>query len=164
MIVLVGYPGAGKSRFGTNFAEVVNIPLISLEKLETINAPQALPYMLSQLLKTKSNFIYDGDSHNDKLRNSLSKIAKQNGYETLFVWLQTEMATARARHGAKSSDKDFDSLISSFIPPTQKGDLIVISGKHAFSTQMRMVLGRLLDHKSNRPAPKPPARKINIRS
>lgn len=159
MIVLVGIPGAGKSHFGNNFAQVFDMPILSIEKLKQYGSERAMLYMLQEMIKTKSHFIYDGDASSKKLRDALSMIAEKSGYDILFVWLQTELFTAKDRYESKTRKTDFEKLSNEFNPPIQNGKVLVISGKHAFSTQMRMVLGRLVEPKSKKPMPKAPPRK-----
>lgn len=161
MIVLVGIPGAGKSHFGSNFAEVFNLPILSTEKLKQYGSERAMLYLLQEMIKTKSHFIYDGDASSKKLRDALSIIAEKSGYDILFVWLQTELFTAKDRYETKTRKNDFEKLTNEFNPPIQNGKVLVISGKHAFSTQMRMVLGRLVESRAKKPVPSAPPRKTS---
>ena len=161
IIVLVGVPGAGKTFFADKFSEFFAIPTVSTEKLRLFGGERATAYMLQEMFKTKSHFIFDGDTSSKKLRGALTLSAKKNGYEILFVWLQTDAETARKRYEAKTRLKDFDKQLADFVPPVQQGDVLVISGKHTFGTQMKMVLGRLVgDSRSRRPIPIAPSRAL----
>lgn len=149
IIVMVGIPGAGKSYFANKFATFFSLPVLSTEKLKMFGSERAMLYFLQEMLKSRSSFIYDGDSSSKKLRDALSRIAKKAGYDILFVWIQIDLITARQRYEEKSRLQDFSKLEKDFNPPVQNGNVLVLSGKHAYATQMRMVLGRLVSKRPN---------------
>lgn len=163
MIVMVGIPGSGKSHFAKQFSDFFSMPLVSAEKLKMFAAERATLYIIEEFLKSKQTFILDGESSSRKYRDALTILAQKNGYEVLFVWLQTESVTAKKRFIAKTRlpGAEFDKLVEKFVPPHQLGDVLVLSGKHTFPTQMKMVLGRLISSKSTHPIPVAPARKLD---
>lgn len=158
IIVLVGLPGAGKTHFSTQFAKLLKLPVLSTDKLKMFGSDRATLYMLQELFKTKSNFVYDGAASTKKLRDALSLLAEKNSYEILFVWVQTEPEVAKKRYEALSRKQDFDSLRRSFSPPTQNGSVLVISGHSTFPTQLKMVLGRLISDRAKTNIPTLPKR------
>ena len=80
-------------------------------------------------------------------------MAKVNGYGTLLIWTQTDDLTCRKRafnRNPKGADVQSPNLTEQqwidqakrFNQPTRE-QYMVISGKHAFSTQAKMVLRKL---------------------
>ncbi|HSW80825.1 MAG TPA: AAA family ATPase [Candidatus Saccharimonas sp.] len=168
LLLLVGLPGAGKSFFGRQFSEMFGAPMISynriqfelFDKPELNNNEQDLirrlaNYQMDELVKTKRSFVIDGGTSSQAERLKLAQFAKKNGYDALIVWVQTDDATCRARatkRNPKRSEEDaltasispqqWDATVKRFTPPTRE-PYMVISGKHAFSTQAKMVLRKL---------------------
>lgn len=189
LIVMVGIPGAGKSFFAERFANTFGAPIISSSRLQTelFNTPsynsdeQAIidrigNYMLEELLKTGQTVIYDGASGSRTERSELTKKAKLRGYETFFVWVQTESVAAKSRATKPNKDKpyvitneQFDIAIKRFTTPNSNEKAVVISGKHTYASQLKIVLSRLVVAKSDminaeRPNPRDiDARRITIR-
>ncbi len=158
LIVVVGVPGAGKTHFAKQFADTFSAPFLSLEYLsreldaDTKTVNKALEYTLDQVLKTNQSVVYDGDTYARSHRANLAKKARMAGYETLFIWVQTEPNTALNRSTRKSRhDKDriphtaseHKRLLDKFTQPKEDERALVISGKHTFATQARIVLERL---------------------
>lgn len=183
---MVGIPGSGKSFFAENFAVTFNAPFVSFEKIATqmfdnkiINSSDQATvdrlssYLLEQLLKTGQTIVYEGISGNRTTRQELAKIARDKGYAPLFVWVQTESATAKARtikprpgKTVLSSD-EFDSTLRRFTPPSAIEKAVVISGKHTYASQLRIVLKRLVVARINKveasPVPRIEGRRVAIR-
>jgi predicted kinase len=163
LIIVVGIPGSGKSFFADKFAATFNAPLVSHEKIAVYlgqEAPEADPIardQLDELLKTKQSIIADGIADNRTVRSELARSAKTAGYETLVVWVQTDPATARSRSGRKSTDtysrvlknEDYDHAARQFTPPTAIEKPVVISGKHTYATQAKVVLKKLSEPRAN---------------
>lgn len=166
IIVTVGIPGSGKTYFASKFSEFFNMSLVSSEKLKVFGAERAGLYMLQEMFKTKASFVYDGDTSSLKLRNALEILAKKSGYKVLFVWIQTEPLTANKRYQKKTRLNDFDKVLKNFNSPVINEKVLVINGKYAFSTQMKMVLARLVNDSGRRdiPIPTTPSRPLVKRS
>lgn len=164
VIVMVGIPGSGKSYFAERFAETFNAPLISFERLrnELFNKPtysddekaiigRVCDYMLGELYKTHRTFIYEGPADSRTERQAIARLARTTGYEALFVWVQTESSTARSRVKKAVKGKttispaQFDSALKRFSAPHATEKAIVISGKHTYASQLRIVLKRLVE-------------------
>lgn len=160
LIVMVGISGAGKSQFATQFAEVFKAPLVArdavLEQIfpggkfdnsQLTVTNRVTGYLLNQLLKTGQTVVFDGaaDTHAERLE--LAKIAKNADYESLFVWVQTDPAEAKRRAvkmKAKSlSSDEYERSLSRFRVPSASEKVVVISGKHTFASQLKIVLKRL---------------------
>lgn len=167
VLVLVGLPGAGKSFFARQFAEMFSAPLVSYDRLryELFSEPtfsesendiiqRLASYQIGELLKTRKSFLVDGGSSDRNARVELLNAVKKQGYDMLLVWVQTDSTTARLRSvkrnpnkiddqfSAPLSESQFATFVKQHMPP-QKENHVVISGRHAFSTQAKMVLRRL---------------------
>lgn len=170
LVVLVGAPGVGKTQFATRFAETFSAPLVSLDALEAIlfsgdeqsqDERRALTAIadlqLEQLLKADKTIVVDGLGDTKTNRVELKKRAHAAGFTTLFVWVQTDQPTAllRATKPARSSAKKaisedtYQLLSRRFTPPTASEKPVVISGKHTYATQLKIVLKRIVEPRSD---------------
>lgn len=170
VIMLVGVPGSGKSFFARQFAEMFQAPLISYDRLRYHLAPQGaydkereetiVGLALDQareMAKTQKTFVIDGGMNNRATRSELEKIAHAAGYGALIIWTQIDTATARARSQRRLSTREGDEYARPMTPavyeqyskeltnPSVREAHIVISGKHTFATQARVVLKRLVE-------------------
>jgi predicted kinase len=168
IIMMVGYPGAGKSFFATQFAETFNSPLVSVDKLRTdifTNPTYAkeedqlieriTSYQISQLVKNNKSVIIDGGCNTRTDRIALEKLARAKGYGTLIIWVQTDGPTCRSRalkrnparpgdvNNASMSETAFVAQVKRLTPPSPMEPSLVISGKHTYATQLRVVLKKL---------------------
>ena len=157
LIVMVGVPGSGKSFFAEKFAETFHAPYVSLEKIAVYipEDPEAsdavISYQLDELLKTGQPVLLEASTDTRVARLELAKKARANGYDTLLVWVQTDPATARSRatRPLKNSTnriftpEDYDRAVKRFTPPSGAEKAVVISGKHTYATQAKVVLKRL---------------------
>ncbi len=174
LIIMVGIPGSGKSFFAEHFSTTFNAPLVSAEFLESIlssddeSLTSLTEHILNELLKTNQTIVFDGDSSTRTNRLSLAKLAKNKGYEPLFVWAQTESAAAkqRATHSRRMNamtSAEFDDAIKKFTPPNASEKALVISGKHTYASQLKIVLSRIASERQNvasqRAEPSPPVRR-----
>lgn len=153
---MVGIPGSGKSFFAEKFAETFHAPYFSHEKIATLVQDQEITGILMELifkevLKTKQSIILEGFADTRLDRADLEKFAKSAGYEALFIWVQTDYETAKSRSTKVSKNKlsrtlkpaEFDAIYDQFVPPHANEKPIVISGKHTYASQARMILKRL---------------------
>lgn len=160
MIVVVGIPGSGKSFFAEHFAATFKAPLISYDRLRTelttdcdenVIASNIANYLLEEVLKTGRTVVYDGQTDLRTERALIAKKSRDSGYEPLFIWVQTESVTAKKRATKPNSDKtnlsteQFDIKFRRFSPPHQIEKAIVISGKHTYSSQLKIVLKHLVE-------------------
>jgi len=162
LIAMVGIPGAGKSYFAKNFADTFKAPIISSEYLrsELFKAPsfskeedvilnRITNYMLDQILKTNQTIIYIGQTNSRSDRSLITKKTHNMGYEPLFIWVQTEQITAQKRATKRINKKlaltidQFNNKLKKFTPPATVEKAIVISGKHTYASQIKIVLKRL---------------------
>lgn len=168
LIIMVGIPGSGKTFFAEHFSDTFKAPFINVNHLrenlfgntesnndEVAIAQKASQYMLDNMLKTNKTIIYEGRTDLRSERAVLAKKARDAGYESLFVWVQTEPTTAKRRAGKSTDNKlsadEFNNSLKRFRPPHASEKAIVISGKHTYPSQLKIALIRLA---GNRPAPK----------
>lgn len=167
ILIIVGLPGAGKTFFARQFSHMFSAPLVSIDRMrfelfgdpQYSAAEQALlqrigDYQLGEIVKTKCSFIVDGYCNSKLQRKKIAAFAKQNGYDTLVVWIQTEPTTTEARaikRNPKRPDdaynysltrEQFQLLSKQFTPPRDEA-YVVVSGRHTFATQAKMVLRKL---------------------
>jgi predicted kinase len=155
LIIMVGVPGSGKTFFAEKFADTFHAPYISYEKLVALVGDPAAPidevlyYQLTELLKTRQSILLEGAGDTRPQRLELSRLARAAGYETLLVWVQTEPSAAKSRYQKEkkphrvTSSKEYDALVDHFNQPTAIEKPVVISGKHTYATQAKIILKKL---------------------
>ncbi len=171
IIIMVGIPGSGKSFFANYFAETFNSPIVSFSALhhelfshQNLSNDERLiidnlgDHILDELLKTKQTVVFDGHSDTRTDRQSLGKKAHLAGYETLFVWVQTESLAAKSRVTKAAKNQippmtvdQFETALKHFSPPHTLEKAVVISGKHTHASQLKVVLGRLVETRASLP-------------
>ena len=168
LIIMVGIPGSGKSFFAEHFAETFKAPIVSLDKLskelfqnsssdrdENKSISNVAIYVLGEILKTKKTVIYEGQTNLRSNRIEISKIARNAGYKPLFIWVQTELLEAQKRATKSGGEKpalsvdEFDAKVKQFTPPHKTEKAIVISGKHTYASQLKIVLKHLIQPQAN---------------
>lgn len=164
LIIMVGIPGSGRSFFAEHFAETFKAPIISYDKLQQVLFANSLCdktsekminrviyYTLGETLKTERTVVLDGPIFSKEINNLISKITKQFNYEPLYVWAQTDPITAKKRALKHTADKpvmslgQFEELVKQFNPPKRTTNTIVISGKHTYASQLKIVLKYLAE-------------------
>jgi predicted kinase len=179
-IIMVGIPGCGKSLFAERFADTFGAPYLADVKIahaaNGINPEHVAHialYQLDELLKTGQSLVVDSASDTHAERLELGRKARKAGYEALFVWVQVDRPTAELR-SVKSKDaaitaEEFDRRLKRFTPPNAIEKPLVISGKHTYATQAKVVLKRLsaprTDNQQIKAPPRasrPQARRNNI--
>lgn len=156
IIAMVGVPGAGKSQFAAEFSEMFHAPHLDSSILVALSDDEAaVNYasgaLLKELMKTHQTIVFEGATEKRAWRVELAKTARAAGYKVLFVWVQTDLATAKMRW-LKANDNDeatFDAKIKQFSPPHPSEPCVVISGRHTYNTQARTLLKRLADVRPN---------------
>lgn len=161
LLVVVGIPGSGKTFFASQFADTFNAPYIHYEAIQNVTEP-ALPnettaqlagMMFQELTKTHQTLIIEGPGSSRTERVALARQAQLAGYETLFIWVQTEPVTAQQRavqgiRGGKNitiSQESFDRAMKHFTGLASTEKFVVISGKHTYATQAKAILKRLVE-------------------
>lgn len=157
VLVMIGVPASGKSQFARKFAETFHAPYIDakmflFEGYSPSVAVDLAREVLAQMQKTKQTIVYEGVSGSRVERSELAKQARANGYEPLFIWVQTDVSVARNRATRRTrsnpepmTDEQFDSELKRFTPPSDQEPTVVISGMHTYASQAKAVLKRLTE-------------------
>lgn len=171
VIIMVGIPGAGKSQFAEHFAKAFDAPFVNTKKLHSFGLDDeatlnVTDYFFAELLKTKRTLLFEGPTHNRNYRHELFKKVRDAGYKPLLVWVQTETAEAKrrsTRRGGAYTVDGFADMLGRFHAPALAEKPIVISGKHTFASQVKIVLKHLATE--TRPTdPKQPERPRSARN
>lgn len=169
IIVMIGLPGSGKSFFARKFADMFNAPLVSFDYLYSTLFPDPSYsreeedlvkdiyfHEVEELLKTQRTIVVDGAASERPERQNLHLLARQHDYGVLLVWSQTDMPTAKSRSlrrnpkragdelNTSMEEETFASYVKRFTAPFKGEDFVVISGKHTFATQARIVLKKIV--------------------
>lgn len=155
-IAMVGMAGSGKSFFAEKFAETFNAPFASLDTItplakSDVSAAIIFQNQIKELLKTRQSIIIEGMTDMRGERDKLVRLARTADYEVLFVWVQTDPTTAKIRCVKDKKDKknrtlssdEYDRIAKRFTSPVVVEKPIVISGKHTYATQAKIVLKKL---------------------
>lgn len=168
IIMIIGLPGAGKSFFAGNFSSTFGAPLVSKDRLqfELFEKPsfsaqeiglikRIAELQLTELVKTRTSILVDGLCSSRKERQQFEQFAAAHDYGTLIVWVQTDEPTAKTRslartrkragdeYNPKLTAEQFAMLAKQLNTPVKQEDYVVISGKHTYTTQAKMVLRKL---------------------
>lgn len=175
IIATVGVPGSGKTHFAEQFAETFSAPLISHHRLQDIAADESMinaimPKLLKEVMKTKQTIVFEGATDRRVERMELAKLARENGYKILFVWVQADQNTSKQRALRQMSLENYERLLARFSSPHKTEQYVVISGRHTYGTQAKTILKRLTESRTqavestqNRPTPeRRPAGRISI--
>lgn len=166
-ILLYGFPGAGKTYFARQLCEQLQAAHVYGDRIrgELFDNPQydkeendvvthLMDYMAGEFLGAGLSVIYDVNATRGAQRRVLRDLARKHKAQPLLVWFQIDLDSAYARFSTrdrrKSDDKfagpsdqgTFERIVGSMQNP-QNEDYIVISGKHAFGTQISAFFKRL---------------------
>ena len=169
LIMLYGYPGAGKTHFARQLSESLSAAHVHGDRIrgELFETPQydaheneivnhLMIYMAEEFLKAGVSVVFDANSDRIAHRREMRNIARKIKAEQLLVWLQIDSASAFARLGRrdkrKADDKyatpytadSFEKYIQKMQNPKNE-DYIVVSGKHTFNTQRSAVIKKLYE-------------------
>lgn len=166
LIIMVGIPGSGRSFFAEHFAETFKAPIISSDLIrshllgtptysanEDIIINKTTSYILNEIMKTNRTLIFKGQTGSRSDRAKIAKLCHESGYEPLYVWTQVDDETAKKRYIKKLpisstlANSRFELEMKRFSSPQASEKPIVISGKHTYNSQLRIVLQHLVDHK-----------------
>jgi gluconate kinase len=155
-IMMVGVPGSGKSFFASQFAETFHAPYVDSLAIETLSrdgdaAGELISIFLGELVKTHQSFVFEGNSDSRVRRTEFARWARAKGYQPLFIWVQADQRTALKRSLKSGMTRDtFEAIMREFSAPHEDEKAIVISGRHTYASQARVVLAAL--SKDARPA------------
>ncbi|HSX28778.1 MAG TPA: ATP-binding protein [Candidatus Saccharimonadales bacterium] len=169
LLITIGYPGAGKSSFAKQLAKSYDFawvhanylrhslfahPSFSREEEECVG--MITDYMLRELLRGHGNIIFDANANPQIARAKIIKQARDAGFRVLTVWIQTDLETAKLRAskrtGRRQDDEfnaiayttqQFEHFAKQLARPMTSESYVVISGKHAYPTQIRTLLTKI---------------------
>lgn len=177
VIVMVGVPGAGKTHFAEKFADTFQAPLVSSAKIAEVLGLEAQPskdstalvqavatMQLDELYKTRQTIVVDIASATRTERQLITRGARGADYTPLFVWVQTDTPSAKHRATkpvkksapAKYTDALFEASLARFTQPSIVENPLVISGKHTYASQVKIVLARLVEPRVKDATAQPP--------
>ncbi|HEY1085360.1 MAG TPA: ATP-binding protein [Candidatus Saccharimonadales bacterium] len=148
-LIMVGIPGSGKTFFAKKFSETFSAPfveasVISQHTSDNENASKLTKHFIDEILKTKQSIVIETTGGTRAERAEFAKHLQEQGYTPLLIWVQTDQDTARARLVRDKQDPaEVDASIRKFSPPHAQEKPLVISGKHTYATQAKVVLKRL---------------------
>ena len=161
-IIVIGIQGSGKTFFAEKFAGAFNAPFIEQAFFERLaadetKAKELMGSVLTEMLKTGRSILIELALPTKTERADLNRLLKQAGYAPLYVWVQVDMETAMARsHKATGVSADeYKQRVKRFTPPQQSEHPVVVSGKHTFATQAKVILRKI---STPRQSPEPPHR------
>lgn len=149
-LIMVGIPGSGKTTFAKQFAETFSAPHIEASMLASYAkddkaAVELTTMILGEFMKTGQSIIIDAYTDSRRVRTELAKYCRDNDYAPLFIWVQTDSDTAKQRSARNKqlTKEEFNKQLRNFSTPHPDEKPLVISGKHTYATQARVVLKRL---------------------
>jgi predicted kinase len=161
ILVVVGLPGAGKTFFAKQFSSTFNAPYINYDHYRQLVGNDELGdkitgELLAQLLLTKQTIVMESIGSQRSERRDFTLFARKNGYEVLYIWVQTEPATTLLRavssKTATMTRSEFDERSNQFEILTKGENHLVISGKHTYASQAKVVLKRLVSARTESPS------------
>lgn len=153
LLVVVGLPGSGKSFFAKQFSTTFGMPYVDYAHYQQLTGSEDLgdvvaTELVQHLAVTGQSILIEGRGESKLDRSVLAKLAHSVGYKLLFVWVQTEPQTTYKRAVATKdggySQSEYDARIKAFALLDRTDPFVVISGKHTFVSQARMVLKRIV--------------------
>ena len=108
-------------------------------------ASKVLLVILELIMRTRQTIIIEGGLDTERDRIEIRNILRNGGYDPALIWIQTDVATIRARLKSKfrsvSKAKEFyDAAIANIEAPAENEKPIILSGKHTFETQTKHVV------------------------
>lgn len=169
LIMLYGYPGAGKTHFARELSSAIGAAHVHGDRIrgELFEEPRyddqeneivkhLMLYMTEEFLGAGMSVIFDASIAKLAERRELRNIARKAKAEPLMIWLQIDADSAFARlshrdrrklddkYAAPHTRESFQTIIQAMQNPRNE-DYIVISGKHTFNTQRSAVLKKLYE-------------------
>jgi len=170
LILLYGFPGAGKTHFATSLTQTLDCAHVHSDRIrnELFEEPRydeqeqgiinhLMEYMAEEFLNAGISVIYDASMSRKSDRHAMRELARKKHVKTLLVWFQVDPDTAfarlRSRDRRKTDDKfaieyseaDFRRYASRMQHPEPTEDYVVVSGKHTFPSQKTAVFKKFME-------------------
>ncbi len=168
LLMLYGFPGAGKTYFARQLCENVQAAHMQSDRIrgELFEEPrydkqendivsQLMDYMTEEFLSAGLSVVYDVNASRGGQRRMLRDLAFRCRAQPLLVWFQMDQDTAFARNikrdRRRADDKyaahwdrtSFEDLIGRMQNPKPSEEYVVVSGKHLFNMQQSAVIHKL---------------------
>ncbi len=168
ILMLYGFPGAGKTYFARQFCENVQAAHVQADRIRTelFEQPrhdkreddivrQLTDYMAEEFLGVGVSVVYDTNVLRAAQRQELRNMARRSHAQPLLVWFQMDADTAfgrnQKRDRRRADDKyasswdrtSFEDHVGHMQNPGPAEDYVVISGKHLYNMQQSAVVGKL---------------------
>ena len=168
LILLYGFPGAGKTHFARQLTEHLQAAHVQGDRIrsELFETPRydreendvvthLMDYMTGEFLSAGMSVIYDINAMRISQRRVLRDLTRKVNAQPILIWHQIDpdsaFARATKRDRRKADDKYspsidrqmFDRITVNMQNPQNNEEYIVISGKHTFATQLSALMKRL---------------------
>ena len=151
-LLVFGAPCSGKSTFAEKFGKKFKIASYDFSELveDYGFSRENLMVILELLMRTRQTIIIEGGLNTEQDRIEIRNILRNGGYDPALIWIQTDIATIRARLKSRfrsvSKAKDFyEAAVEEIEAPSESEKAIILSGKHTFETQSKHVVKGLAD-------------------
>lgn len=151
-LLVFGAPCSGKTTFAEKFAAKFGLACYNFDELREAHnfSRETLLVILEEILKTKQTIIIEGELGTESKRTEIRNLLRKAGYEPTLIWVQTDVATIRARlkmrfKNVSKAKKAYDEAVAAMEAPAEAEHPIILSGKHTFETQTRHVITGLAD-------------------
>ena len=169
LIMLYGFPGAGKTHFAAELSKAMGAAHVQGDRVraELFEKPRydkqedgvvthLMEYMTEEFLNAGVNVIFDANATRLVQRRALREIARKVKGQTLLVWVQIDQESAMARLAGRDRRRNDDKYARSYtkeafklavgsMQKPQQEDYVVISGKHTFTSQRNAIVKKLYD-------------------
>ncbi len=170
LILMYGYPGAGKTFLARQMCEDIQAAHVQSDRIryELFEQPRydrqenqiidhLMQYMTEEFLNAGISVVYDINAMRAGQRRELRDLARKHKVQTMLIWMQIDAESAFARVGKRDrrklddkytpsvDRKTFEQIASHMQNPQATEDYMVISGKHTYHTQRSAIIKKLYD-------------------